>query len=599
TELNPCRGYLGSVGNRLQFGFGSVTKIDSIRIVWPDHTMQLIVNPAIDKLIPVAYKKGLPGWDFEVAKNPVLFENVTTGLSEHGIIDFTHQETDFIDFNEFRLLPHKFSQYGPSLAVGDVNGDKLEDVFIAGSKGFDGRILLQDVSGKFSVHALNGDPVGSALQKENAAKVQEDQGSLLADFDRDGHIDLYIVSGGVESSADPSGYLDRVYHNSGSGSFRLTDPSVVFAATPEQFKAGKISGASVRAADIDNDGDLDLVRSSRIIPGQYPVSASTIILRNDSRPGQIIFTDITAKSAPSLTNIGLVTDAMFADIDKDGTVDLILVGEWMAPVILKNNKGVFTDITAASGLAKETGWWNSIVAGDFDNDGDIDFVFGNNGTNTVYQASVSEPAGIYAKDFNKDGIYDAIPTLYLQDSTGERREYPAFGRDEMMKQIIQVRRKYPTFRDFALTSMGQIFTPEELQGAVIKHAVNLTTSYIENLGGGKFKIEPLPVEAQFAPVFGMVAQDVNGDGKTDLVLNGNDFGVELSVGKCAAMNGLVMLGDGRGSFKALKPGVSGIYIPGNGKALAWLKGTAGAPLLLASQNNGRLLAFRDNVNKQK
>ncbi|RYE54725.1 MAG: hypothetical protein EOP48_11685, partial [Sphingobacteriales bacterium] len=189
TELNPCRGYLGSVGNRLQFGFGAVTKIDSIRIVWPDHTMQLVVDPAIDKFMAVAYKQGLPRWNFEFETTPALFENVTTGLSEEGIIDFTHQETDFIDFNEFRLLPHKFSQYGPSLAVGDVNGDKLEDVFIGGSKGFEGRMLLQDRSGKFSVHDLNGDLVGSALQKENPAKVQEDQGSLLADFDRDGHVD--------------------------------------------------------------------------------------------------------------------------------------------------------------------------------------------------------------------------------------------------------------------------------------------------------------------------------------------------------------------------------------------------------------------------
>ena len=297
--------------------------------------------------------------------------------------------------------------------------------------------------------------------------------------------------------------------------------------------------------------------------------------------------------AKDLKNIGLVCDAVFTDFDNDGWPDLILAGEWMPITFLKNDKGVFKNISASSGINNQLGWWNTIVPGDFDNDGDIDYVVGNLGQNSFYQASDQYPVSIYAKDFDNNGSYDAFPTLYLPTSQLDqtKREYPAQTRDDIVKQMIGMRSKFQNYKIYATATIDELLTKEQLKDALILKANNLKSCYIRNDGNNKFTLLPLPPQAQLSVLNGMVADDFDGDGNLDVLINGNDYGTEVSVGRYDALNGLLLKGDGKGNFTAQSILESGIFIPGNGKALVKLRGEDGKYLIAASQNRGPLKVF--------
>ncbi|HUX84965.1 MAG TPA: VCBS repeat-containing protein, partial [Chitinophagaceae bacterium] len=481
-------------------------------------------------------------------------------------------------FNFQKLLPHKLSQYGPGLAVGDVDGNGTEDLFIGGSYQHKGKFLLQQKDGKFIEKDL--------LPGTDYSKQQEDEGVLLFDAAGKGRQDLYIVSGSVENPPGSPNYRDRFYENLGGGKF-VEDTDAI----PRTC----ISGSCVKAADYDRDGDLDLFVGGRVIPGQYPSPVSSRILRNDSRNGKVKFTDVTAQVAPFLNNIGMVTDAIWTDFNNDGWQDLILVGEWMPVTFLENDHGKrFINVTASTGIGDQIGWWNSITGGDFKNDGRTDYVVGNLGTNTLYKTVGNKPVSIYAKDFDGDGSFDAIPTIYIPDSQGVLREFPAFGRDDMIKQMIGTRRKFPTYHQFALAGINDILSPQEQKGEILYRANNMRSCFVENLGNNRFRMSPLPVNAQFAPVYGMVADDMDGDGNLDLVCTGNDFGTEVFTGRYDALNGLLLKGDGKGDFTPETISQSGIYIPGDGKSLVKVLGADGSYLLFAGQNQGPVKVFRDD-----
>jgi hypothetical protein len=350
----------------------------------------------------------------------------------------------------------------------------------------------------------------------------------------------------------------------------------------------------VRAVDYDKDGDLDLFLAGRVEPWSYPKPVSSCIYRNDTKGGVVKFTDVTEAVAPSLKNIGLVCDAVWTDFNNDGWSDLILVGEWMSMQLLKNEKGVFKNVSATSGIDNKKGWWNSIAPGDFDNDGDIDYIIGNVGQNSFYRVSPEYPGRIYAKDFNNDGNYDAIPSLYLQDDKGNKKEFPAQTRDDLIKQMIAMRGRFQTYRTFSQATMDKLLTKEELQGALILQANDMQSSFMKNLGNGKFELVPLPLQAQLSTVNGMVVDDFDGDGNLDVVMNTNDYGTEVSIGRYDALNGLFLKGDGKGSFVSLPLQTSGIYIPGNGKALVQYIGSNHQPVLAAVQNRGPLKLFALN-----
>jgi ASPIC and UnbV/FG-GAP-like repeat len=578
-ENSPYRGYLSTVQDIAFFGLGKVNEVDSVLVRWQDGKSQWLTHVKADQLLTVNQKDAQSPYDFKkdvLAKNN-LFTEVTDSLG----LTFTHQEKDYIDFNVQKLLPHKLSDYGPALAVGDIDGNGLDDLIMGGSSYHSARIFLQQADGKFIQKSLLG--------ADSLTKTSHDMGLLLFDADGDGDLDLYIASGGNEARSNTSGFQDHFYLNDGKGNF---------TEHPESIPINLTSKFCVRAADYDHDGDLDLFVSGRVDPGNYPKPVSSFIFRNDSKDGHVLFTDVTATVAGDLVKCGMVCDAVFTDFDNDGWPDLILAGEYMSLAFLRNNHGTFVDVTPETGLNKVHGWWNSITACDFDHDGDMDYIVGNLGKNSYFRGDQQYPVHIYAKDFDNNGIYDMIPSLYLPDLEGKKKEFPAQGRDDLLRQINAMRKKFPTYRSFATAGMDKVLTEEERKNALVLEANEFHTMLLRNDGNGVFTLVPLPKEAQFSMINGMVADDLDGDGNPDLLLNSNDFGTDVSVGRYDAMNGLMLSGDGKNGFQSKSILQSGIFIPGNGKALVKLSGAHGQYLVAASQNKGPLKVFRLKKNQK-
>ena len=576
-EQTPYRGYLSSVQLNPHFGLGAVEKVDSVVVKWQNGKKQVLYGVAANQVVTVDIAKAneTHRWTVPATTNAWFKE-----LNDSAGLRFDHEEKDFIDFDIQKLLPHKLSEYGPALAAGDVDGNGLDDVVCGGSLFYSAQVFLQQPNGRFRQKSLLADI-------EVKDKKSEDLGLLLFDADGDGDLDLYIASGGYEAKCNTAAYQDRFYVNDGKGNFRLEH-----LALPENFT----SKSCVRAADFDGDGDLDLFIAGRVEPWNYPKPVSSFIYRNDSKNGVIKFTDVTASIAPSLQNIGLVCDALWTDYDNDGWPDLLLAGEWMPLTFLKNEQGNFRTINTAPQLAQSLGWWNSIVPGDFDNDGDMDYIVGNMGENTFYRGNTQYPISIYAKDFDRNGVLECITTKYIKDKEGVLREYPTHVRDNVVDQMPFIKKRFLTYKAFAEASFDQLFTTEEKDGVLSLKANSFKSVYLENKGNGGFEMHALPKEAQWAPLNGMVADDFDGDGNLDVVINGNDYGTEVSVGRYDALNGLLLKGDGKGGFVPLTMLQSGIFIPGNGKALVGLRGAKDRYLLAASQNRGPLKVF--GLNKQ-
>ena len=624
-EHSPYRGYLSTVEPFAHFGLGNVRSIDKVQITWPGINgqparQQILTNVKTNQVITANIKNATssissPRPVGDAGSPDRVFQLPFTEITDSLGIQFVHQEPEYIDFNNQKLLPHKFSQFGPAIAVGDVNGDGLDDFFVGGSRQHSGTFFRQQADGRFSQKNLlpqNPSPSDPSDRTRitRLPKLQEDMGILLADVDADNDLDLYIASGGCEDNRGATTYQDRLYVNDGKGNFTLSGASLPTNTT---------SKSCVKAADFDRDGDLDLFVGGRVEPDQYPKPVSSLLLRNDTphggaphggvRPGQSRnagppkFTDVTAQLAPALLNIGLVCDALWTDPDNDGWPDLMLAGEFMPITILTNERGKLQP--AYSPLPTQKGWWNSLTPGDFDADGDIDYIAGNLGLNARMRATTNEPVRVYAGDFDNNGFYDAIPTIYMPSNMGDeapgpRREYTFHGRDDLIKQMIVMRKRFPLYKDFTTASIDKLLTPEERDKAMVLEANEFRSIYIENKGVDnkgqpQFVMHPLPTMAQLGPIFGMVAQDVDNDGKLDVMLVGNDYGGEVSMGRYDALNGLWLRGNGRGGFAPVSAAASGFFVPGNAKGLVELTGANGQTLLVATQNRGRLCVFRKNT----
>ncbi|MCF0057440.1 VCBS repeat-containing protein [Dyadobacter sp. CY356] len=565
-EHSPYRGYQSTVENTLHFGLGKNKKVDSIRVVWPDNQTQLLTNISADQILKLEHDKA----SVNQKNNPIipkpLFQEVSDAL---GIL-YKHKEELYIDFKVQPLLPHLLSQNGPGIAVGDINGDGREDFYIGGAFRHSGSFFVQNAQEKF---------VEKPLTKDQ--KFEEDMGSLLFDADQDGDLDLFIVSGSSEFPIDSKYYQDRLYLNDGKGNFKL-DSSLLPVNTT--------SGSSVNAVDFDKDGDLDLFTGGRLTPGQYPTSPKSSILRNDLGK----FTDVTDQICPELKNIGMVTTSLWTDFDHDGWIDLILAGEWMPLTFLKNKNGKFINITSSTGLTNTNGWWSSLVAGDFDEDGDMDYVAGNVGLNSEERPSATKPLTMFAKDFDKSGTMDPVIFRY----TGENL-YPIHPRDEMTSQMNFLKKRFVYYGDYAKAEIKDIFSKDELKNAIQLSCEEMRSVFLENLGNGKFRIKALPITAQLGPIYGILAGDYNQDGHPDLLLTGNSYAPESISGRLDAFNGLLLQGNGKGNFLPISPANSGFLVEGDGKGLAELSLNNGRKLILAAQNNDMLKTFISDKTDQK
>ncbi len=557
AELFTVRGYLSSVESRLHFGVGNKTKIDSVRIEWPGGRTETRRNIPVDQPLTLSYAQATAA-----TKEPVepvgspLFTDVTADYP----VDFVHQESDFVDFKQRAAMLKMLSRAGFALAVGDVNGDGLDDCFVGSSyRGSSACLFVRKATGGF-------------VKKPFPAQAnQEATNALFFDADGDKDLDLYVVHGGNERPVtDTAFYQDQLYVNDGKGNFSLSPPGTL----PDLSG----SGSCVLAADFDHDGDLDLFVGGRQVPGEYPLPARSYLLRNDRSATGYHFTDVTQQLCPSLMKVGMVCSALWSDYDQDGWPDLLLAGEWMPLTVYKNERGSFK--AAALQLPNTSGWWNTLAQGDFDHDGDLDYIAGNEGLNTLYQASTSEPVTIIADDFNKDGTVDPLMGYFINGVC-----YPAIPRDALNQQVIQFRRKYQRYADYAAVTFDDLLTKDELKNAYQARATYLQSAYIENLGKGKFAVRALPRPAQVAPVFGIVVHDFNQDGHLDAVLTGNFYPNEVNMGREDASVGVVLLGDGRGHFRPLDPTKSSLLIRGDARSSALLHGPNNETLLITAINS--------------
>ena len=573
NEQSLYRGFLSTVENVSHFGIGVSTIVDSVIVEWPDGKQQILENIPSNQVITINYTSAREhgGTQALKTKSPLLFENAAKAFG----ISYKHEEDDKVDYNLQRTLPHKFSQAGPGICVGDINNDGLEDFIIGGSSKYNATSFIQKPDGTFA-KLKNKSPFRiDNVKDEN--KKEEDEGLLLFDADNDDDLDLYVVSGSLED-ANSKVFQDRLYKNDGKGNF-----SVDIIALP----VIEASGSCVRAADFDADGDLDLFVGGRVLPGSYPYSPKSYILKNNNGK----FTDVTEQVCGELRSPGMVTDAIWSDFNQDGKIDLILVGEFMSITFFKNEGGKFNELMD-SGIEHNVGWWNSITSGDYDKDGDIDYVVGNLGLNNNYQVTKDFPLTICAKDFDGNGSVDPIIACYMRESmtSEDKKLYPVHFWDELNSQSTKFRRKYSSYKQYGSATLESLLTTDDLKGALKMEANNMASSYVENLGHGKFILKNLPIQVQVAPVNGMVTEDVNGDGNLDVVMIGNDYGTEVFAGRYDAFTGILLSGNGMGSFEVVSSLNSGLYIAGDAKALARISSKNG-DLLLATQNMDSLKVF--------
>ncbi|WP_282074426.1 VCBS repeat-containing protein [Maribacter aquivivus] len=531
-EFKTVRGYLSSVEPINHFGLGTTTNIDKIAIVWPDGKEQLLQHVKANQLMHINYLDAKSKITPEKISEPI-FKDVTDSSFNFS---FVHQENRFDDFKNQILLPHKLSQNGPCITVGDVNNDGLEDFYVGGAASQKAAIYVQDIKGEFLL-------LEQSAFETNAQN--EDVGAVFFDADGDLDLDLYVVSGGNEFSQNSPTLQDRLYLNNGAGNFELSNN------LPKLTE----SGSCVVPLDFDKDGDLDLFVGGRLIPNSYPSAPNSFLLENNKG----VFTDVTQKIAPELSKIGMVTSATWNDIDGDSTEELIIVGEWMPITIFKKQGQEFINATASFNLTKTSGWWNKIVATDIDKDGDTDFVIGNLGLNYKFKASVEKPFTIFANDFDRNGTNDIFLTKHYKD-----RLVPVRGKECSSQQLPEISRKFRTYQQFAKADIDDILP--DIENA-LKYETQIFESIILENNNGELQIKALPKEAQFSVINGIIVDDFNKDDILDILIAGNKFEVEVETTRADASIGQLFIGTGKGSFNAVSYLESGILLPYNVKGI--------------------------------
>src|SRR6266540_3699539 len=558
---SPYRGYLSTMDDRAHFGLGRATRVDSLQVTWPDGRYQLLTGLDVDRMLTVrqgdARRNGATSTNLHNLDNLHNLPGPFHPVDARRALTYRHQPGTLVDYGVQSLLPYMLSSHGPPLAVGDVTGDGLDDVFIGGGTGVPGKLFIQRKDGSF-LESTRGQPWV-------ADKDYEDWGALFFDANGDGRLDLYVASGGYHVSPISRLLQDRLYFNQGGGRF-VRDT----LALPEMAT----STSALTAGDFTGDGRPDLFVGGRLAPRNYPSPTRSYVLRNDGGH----FTDVTDTVAPEIAHPGgMITAAVWVDFDGDGRLDLVTAGEWMPLQFYHNDGARLHDVTASMGLPPMRGWWYSLAVGDFNHDGHPDLVAGNLGLNYTYTTSADSKFGVYAADFTGNRTMDIVLTQEI-DGT----EYPLFGLAPLGREIYPLAVRFPSYAAFSQASVPHLYGSSQLQRAVHYQTDSFASVYLQNNGNGTFSALALPNLAQISPIKGIVAHDVDGDGNLDLIVAGNLYDTEPNTPRADAGNGLWLRGDGRGHFTSVAPVASGFLAPRDVTGLALIKTPAGSAVLVAN-----------------
>lgn len=556
-ENMPIKGFQSSMDYSMIIGLDSLKTIDSLVVNWGYGKKQRLENVKVNQHLTL---------DIQDAKSVETANSIKESIfkKKENLLNpaYEHQEDHFVDFDRERLIYHMLSKEGPALTVADINKDGLDDFYIGGASGSPGKLYVQGSQGNFNA-------INQKVFEDD--KIHEDVDAVFFDADGDNDLDLYVVSGGYSFRENAREYQDRLYILT---SFNEGQP--VYKRADHSLPTIKVMGSCVEVADYDNDGDLDLFVGSRAVPGKYGLSASSILLQND---GKGIFSEVTSRVSPQMYNLGMVTDSEWVDYDNDGDLDLVVVGEWMPLVLFKNNGVNLERLNNIPGLTKSEGWWNSIKAEDINNDGNVDFVLGNWGLNSIFKASPEKPLTLYINDFDNNGTLDHIFTYYEGDKL-----YPMALRHDLIKQLPHLKKEFTYYKDYAGKTVEEVFSEAQLSNALVNKAHMLESVTVINNGDGSYTIQPLPLATQFSPIFDINITDFNNDKQQEILLTGNFSGTKPQEGRYDTNNGIFVNSSG----KVLKGMKYQLNLKGDVRNVGIARSINNSRLLIVAKNDDNL-----------
>jgi len=558
-ELIPSRGFQSSIEYTMTIGIGENKKIDSLKVIWPNAKTQSIENVALNTTLVLKQEEAI-----EIFKG--YSNNLETPLLEavpNALV--SHKENQHIDFDYEGLISKMLSQEGPIIAVADVNGDGNEDVFIGGAAKQQAQLYL---------HTGNGKLTPTSQPSFNEDILYEDTAAAFFDADGDGDQDLLVGSGGNEPNKE-SLYTNRLYLNNGKGKF---------TKNATKIPTTKSNVSSIAVHDFDADGDTDVFIASRSVPGIYGIDPKHLFLEND---GNGNFLDATESKAFKVKNVGMITTASWADIDGDTKKDLVLAGDWMAPVIFKNSGRRLSPMKTT--LDSLTGWWNTLNSTDIDGDGDIDLILGNQGNNTTYKASEKAPSKIFINDFDNNGTIEQIVTRQI-----EGKDVPITLKTELTAQLVSLKKQNLKFSEYATKSIDELFDASILENSITKTVVTTKSVIAINNGNGNFEIKELPKEVQLSCVCGITCTDLNKDGKLDIILGGNNYEFKPQYGRLDASFGSVLLANESGNYDWQAYNNSGFFVKGEVKHIVPFKDKNDQRFMIVGRNNDKPKIFKVN-----